>query len=358
MNNKFELLTVGADRTKKGHNWSSSMLRYAQVRSIKLSSDLCVTVRVCVRAVRGVWCEQDTICNFFKTTRRRAWLTREKSVDSIDEPKHICKSGIVFSDVGKMPKIAPRVENPFQAYLMSVGFIIYPAPRSFIRRAAPWYNCGNLQIFLRPMRLALFFEAGILISLSLGYDKILSLALIRIWFIFISILYTSTACSLEKKHWKTTFSLSCTQTLYQYVFLLSPLQTNIYYYLMVVRLRHASQKQLLLHTNSTKHISLSHATALRSVLRWMTHTDFGRNKKCLSLARSLQSTVQYKSVWTSLGTRVVQVTQHFVISSPFPRHCRWLLLCSNNIQFLRDSRSYSISPILSHRDKSKECSRC
>lgn len=74
------------------------------------------------------------------------------------------------------------------------------------------------------------------------------------------------------------------------------------------------------------------------------HTDFGRNKKCLSLAQSLQSTVQYKSVWTSLRTRVVQVTQHSVISSPFPRHCRRLLLCSNNIQFLWDSRSYSISP--------------
>lgn len=87
----------------------------------------------------------------------------------------------VHSDVGKTPKIMPEVKNPFQAYLMSASFIIYPVirPRSFIRRTIPWYNCSNLKIFLRPVRLALSFEVGILISLSVGYDKILSLALIR-----------------------------------------------------------------------------------------------------------------------------------------------------------------------------------
>ncbi len=75
-----------------------------------------------------------------------------------------------------------KKKNPFQAYLMLASFIIYPIimPRSFIRRAIPRYNRSDFKMFLKPMQLAVSFEAGILISLSLGYDKILSLALIRI----------------------------------------------------------------------------------------------------------------------------------------------------------------------------------
>lgn len=102
-------------------------------------------------------------------------------------------------------------------------------------------------------------------------------------------------------------------------------------------------KCILLHTHCIIHTPSHTPRLCPRFLIWMTHRLWTKQKVSLS-SQSLQSTVQYKSVWTSLRTRVVQVTQHSVISSPFPRHRRWLLLCSNNIQFLWDSRSYSISP--------------
>lgn len=105
-----------------------------------------------------------------------------------------------------------------------------------------------------------------------------------------------------------------------------------------------------------KHISLLCSASLPSVLIWMTNSF--EETKSVSLAQSLQSTAQHKSVWTSLGTTVAQVAQRVLISFTFLRHCRWLLLCSNNILFLWDSRPYSNSPILSHWDKSEEWNRC
>jgi len=81
--------------------------------------------------------------------------------------------------------------------------------------------------------------------------------------------------------------------------------------------------------------------------RW--HADFCHNRKCRN---SLVSQEHRESVWSRPRTRVVQVTQHFVILSSFPRHCRWLLLCSSNSLFLWDCKS--LFPILSHWDKSKK----
>lgn len=77
-------------------------------------------------------------------------------------------------------------------------------PLSFIRSAIPWYNCSNLVLVLRPMLLALSFEAGILISLSVGYDKIPSLALIRRIHSYYHTIHTDSIFPATRRR-KTTF---------------------------------------------------------------------------------------------------------------------------------------------------------
>lgn len=54
MNNKLKLLATGWQR-RSADNWSSSVLPCAPVCTIKLSSDLSVTVGVSRRVVRGIW---------------------------------------------------------------------------------------------------------------------------------------------------------------------------------------------------------------------------------------------------------------------------------------------------------------
>lgn len=199
------------------------------------------------------------------------------------------------------------------------------------------------------MQLVLPFEAGILISLPECCDKILSLALIRIWLSVINILHRSTASSL-KKHTGWTVSFGFPPALLLECF------CAVFFIIcqMTTCLLQANEKNPFV--THQKHISLLCSASLPSVLIWMTNSF--EETKSVSLAQPLKSRAQHKSVWTSPGTTVAQVAQRVVISFTFPRYCRWLLLCSNNILFHWDSGLYSNSPILPRWDKSEEWNRC
>lgn len=167
------------------------------------------------------------------------------------------------------------------------------------------------------------------------------------WFIFINILFTLTA-SFLKTCWKTTFAVSPALIVY---FCSIPL---LYFlqYLLCIAIKWLFFLFLLIkstfcYTTDALYTFLSHIEYFIFALCFdMNDTQTFDQTESVSLAQSLKSTVLYKSVWTSLRTRIVQVTQHFVISSPFPRLRQRLPLCSNNIQFPWDSRSLSIFSIL------------
>lgn len=128
------------------------------------------------------------------------------------------------------------------------------------------------------MQLVFSFEAGILISLPVRCDKILSLALIRIWLSLINILHTSTASSPKSTGWKATFGVSpalSVQNYYNIFFLLSFL-LSIKWPLVCFRLM---RKALLLHTNNT---FLSYTPHLCPLFWYGWQIEFWRNKKCLS----------------------------------------------------------------------------